>query len=622
MLTDTTIKRLDALGELSKKGKRINGLFRLLENPMLWLQAYINIYANKGATTPGTDGKSLDRFSMERVQRLIKEIKEDHYRFNPVKRVYIPKANGKQRPLGIPSGDDKLISEVVRMILEKIYEPIFHKNAHGFRPGKSCHTALNEIKNRWHGLKWIIDMDIRGYFDNIHHAILIKLLKEKIEDNKFIHLIELMLTAGYVEDWKFHKTFSGTPQGNIVSPLLANIYLHELDIFVETLKTEFNRGKRRASKAEYDRISASIYGLRKKIDSLNQQQNTAEQIHALKQQIKILDIQRKTNKTLEPLDPNYKRLRYCRYADDFVIGIIGSKYDAITVRDKIQKFIEINLQLEIAHEKSHIVSGSKGARFLGYNIAIYSGNKTVRTVRGKCHTRERTMAERMQLYIPQEKLSQFCKNKKYGNYATLKTVHRAELFNLSDAEIIKTYNAEMRGLANYYGLAQNFWSLGKLAWVWQTSLLKTLAGKHKTTIGKITKRLQTPQGLMLTVRSKTNIHIFKIFKLKDVKRKEATYKHIDDMPNTWQFTLSRTELVQRLNARQCEYCKGQTGPFEVHHIRKLSDLKEGKKLWQIIMARRQRKTLVLCVSCHDLLHAGKLPDLRRTKEKQVESRMS
>ena len=624
MLTVTTIKRLDTLGELSRNGKRINGLFRMLENPVLWMQAYANIYANKGATTPGSDGQSLDGFSKERVLKIIKQLKEGHYCFKPARRIYIPKANGKSRPLGIPSGDDKLVAEVVRMILEKIYEPVFLSSSHGFRPGKSCHTALKDIHHQWTSVKWIVDMDIKGFFDNIHHSVLIQLLKKKIEDKKFIHLIELMLRAGYVENWKFHQTYSGTPQGSIISPLLANVYLHELDLFIETIKMEFNQGKTRKFKVEYSRITASIRRLMKKIDRLKQQDNTADQIYTIKQQIKVYDKKRKAMTAREPIDPDYKRLRYCRYADDFVIGIIGSKEDAITIQGKVQKFIETQLHLSIAQEKSHIAHSRKGAQFLGYDMRVYSDNKVVKTTRRHRHTSVKSMIGRMQLHIPQKKMRLFCKNKKYGNHETLKASHRSELINLSDAEIVKTYNAEMRGFANYYALGHNFWNMAKIMWLGRNSLFKTLAAKHKTTVNKIIKQLKTPLGLALTVRTQNNIRIFKVFSLKDIKREPANYRHnyqVDKLPNTEQFTLSRTELVQRLNARQCEYCRQHRNGLEVHHVRKLSDLKDGKKVWQVIMARKQRKTLVLCTKCHDLLHAGKLPDWRKPRQKQVESRM-
>lgn len=215
MLTETVMKRLEALGDISRQGKRMNGLFRLMENPILWYEAYANIYANHGALTKGTDQITMDGFSEERVASIITRLKNGTYRFQPTRRVYILKKNGKKRPLGIPSGDDKLVQEVVRLILERIYEPVFQNSSHGFRPGRSPHTALECIRQQWTAVKWIIDMDIQGYFDTIDHNLLIRFLEKKIDDRRFINLIKAMLAAGYMEDWTFHATYSGTPQGSI-----------------------------------------------------------------------------------------------------------------------------------------------------------------------------------------------------------------------------------------------------------------------------------------------------------------------------------------------------------------------------------------------------------------------
>src|SRR5579859_1670583 len=245
MLPDTVIRRLKALGEISQQGKRINGLFRLMEQPILWYEAYATIYANEGAMTPGVDGTTLDGFSEARVAAIIKQLKEGTYHFKPVRRTYVPKPNGKKRPLGISSGNDKLVQEVVRRILESIYEPVFENSSHGFRPGRSPHTALEHMEKEWTAVKWIIDMDLRSYFDTIPHDLLVGLLKKKIEDKRFIRLIQAMLDAGYLEDWTYHTTYSGVPQGSIVSPVLANIYLHELDLFMKNLKEQFERGERR-----------------------------------------------------------------------------------------------------------------------------------------------------------------------------------------------------------------------------------------------------------------------------------------------------------------------------------------------------------------------------------------
>jgi RNA-directed DNA polymerase len=167
MLPETVKKRLEALGHLSRQGTRINGLYRLMESPALWLRAYAKISANEGATTKGVDRSTMDGFSLERAANIIALLKENRYRFKPVRRTYIPKANGKSRPLGVPSGDDKLVQEVVRVLLEHIYEPIFSDHSHGFRPKRSCHTALAQIQRTWAGVIWLVDIDIKGFYDNI-----------------------------------------------------------------------------------------------------------------------------------------------------------------------------------------------------------------------------------------------------------------------------------------------------------------------------------------------------------------------------------------------------------------------------------------------------------------------
>jgi group II intron reverse transcriptase/maturase len=617
MRPDTAIRRLQALGTISKQGKRINGLFRLVTTPLLWYEAYANIYSNKGAMTPGVDQSTFDGFSEERVNSIITRLKEGSYRFQPARRIHIPKANGKKRPLGISSADDKLVQEVVRSILEKIYEPIFEDNSHGFRPARSPHTALATIQRRWTAVKWIIDMDIRSYFDTIQHDLLLHLLTKKIDDSRFMRLIKAMLEAGYMEDWKFQVTYSGVPQGSIVSPLLANVYLHELDQFMKTLKEGFESGRKRKGNPAYLSSSYQISRLRKKWDALKRKEGKEQEIQGIRQSIQAFQRLQKAVPSGNPFDKEYKRLYYCRYADDYVIGIIGSKADAESVREQVKQFIQETLRLTIAEEKSHIQHSKMGVIFAGYWIKTHSGDRIVRTKRNGRYTTMKSVSERMQLHIPPGKLQKFCQNKRYGNYQTMEAKHRPELLHLSDAEIILTYNAEFHGLANYYALTCHVKShLAKLGHVWTSSLFKTLAAKHKRSVSKIAKQLKTDDGYALTIRQREETRRIKIFRLKDLKIPEQDDRNIDPLPNTFALTLSRSELIRRLNTEKCEYCETREGPFQVHHIRKLKDVAQGKQLWQQMMAARHRKTLVLCLSCHRSLHAGTLPH-KRERTRQV-----
>ena len=609
MLSATVSRRLEALENISKQGKRINGLFRLMEDQILWHEAYANIYANKGAITPGVDEVTLDGFSEERVASIITRLKDGTYQFQPVRRVLIPKKNGKKRPLGISSGDDKLVQEVVRIILERIYEPIFEDSSHGFRPKRSPHTALEQIGEHWGSIKWIVDMDIRDYYTTIDHELLVELLKKKIDDTRFLRLIKAMLDAGYLEDWTYHTTYSGVPQGSIVSPILANVYLHELDLFIKELKKRFEQGKKRKKNLLYYRYADRIKRLRAKWDSLKGKEGTEKALQVIQDEIRRTDQLRKQIPSGDPFDAGYKRLFYCRYADDFCIGIIGSHADAETVRQEVKRFIEETLKLAIAEEKSHICHSKQGTTFVGYEVKTYSGDRVIKVKRGSRHTTYKSISEQLQLHIPAGKLQKFCASKGYGNYETTKATHKSKWIQLSDAEIILAYNGELRGLANYYALACNVkQEMHKLAQVWRVSLFKTLAGKHKSSVNKIANRLKTEEGYVLTVPGEKKTRYIKIFRLKDLRKPFPNDPRLDVSPNIFMWTISRSEVIKRMNRKQCEYCETTTGPFEIHHIRKMKDVAKGKAFWQQMMAARNRKTLVLCRTCHHQLHNGALPD--------------
>jgi RNA-directed DNA polymerase len=465
-------------------------------------------------------------------------------------------------------------------------------------------------------------MDLQSYFDTIPHDVLILLLEKKIEDKRFIHLIQAMLDAGYLEDWTYHATYSGVPQGSIVSPILANVVLHELDLFMKTLKGQFETGKERKPNKDYVHFSDKIHRLRRKYATLKGKEENKKHLQEIKRAIQRLKQQRRTILSGDPFDSEYKRLHYCRYADDFGVGIIGSKADAEAVKQQIKRYVEETLKLTVSEEKSHIRHGKEGTLFLGYRIKTYTGNRIVKVKRGKRHFTSKSVNERLQLQIPPEKLVKFCISKKYGNYHTGKTRDKPDLVNLSDAEIILAYNAELRGFANYYALALNAKrDMNKLAYLEQQSLFKTLARKHKTTVTKTVKHLKTDDGYKLMVRNEGKTRIIRVFRLKDLKPPPMTDPQMDRQPNVFVLTLSRSEVIRRLNAEQCDYCGTREGPFEVHHIRKLKDVEHGKQHWQKVMASRHRKTLILCLQCHHLLHAGKLPDVSYDKQRQRESRI-
>lgn len=618
MLSARTGDKLRAISEVARKGRRVKDLRRLMNHPDLWMQAYLNIQGNKGALTRGTDTVTMDGYSPERAANLVELIRERRYKPKPVRRHSIPtKVAGKMRPLGIPSADDKLVQEVVRMILERIYEPLFQDSSHGFRPKRSCHTALRSMQRGWTGTKWFIDIDIQGYFNNIDHDILMDLLKKRIEDNQFLNLIRDMLKAGYVEDWQHHKTYSGAPQGGIVSPILANIYLHELDVFMEQKKQEFDQGKARHKSTEWQKITGYIWYYRKRIDALKGDPNS--ETHTMQeryeQKIRELSERQKRLAASDPLDPTYRRLFYVRYADDYLIGLIGNKQEAEILLREVKTFLNTNLKLEISEEKSGIHHAKEGTAFLGYVVQNYTSEKTVK-VHSPVYTRvgaatRRTVKERLQLRVPQTKMSEFCQRKGYGNYENFHPSARPGWAQMDDAEILLAYNAEMRGLAKYYVLANEAKTgLSKLVYLAKSSFLATLAWKHQSSISKENSRLRHGKDItVLTNTKEGKPKRYTLFTLRNWKPPQPK-EDVDKMPTTAHLRFGRSTLEQRLKANTCESCGKEGGYFEVHHVRKLKDL-QGKEWWEQVMSYRKRKTMILCIECHDLLHAHKLSNRQK-----------
>src|SRR5919199_6275086 len=258
---------LGVLRERGRRGLPLEELYRQLFNPQLYLLAYGRLYSNKGAMTPGATGETVDGMSLHKIEAIIAALRDERYRWSPTKRIYIPKKSGKLRPLGLPPWSDKLVGEVVRLLLEAYYEPQFSDRSHGFRPGRGCHTALREVANTWTGTTWLIEGDISDCFGSLDHEVMISILAEKIHDNRFLRLVRHMLTAGYLEDWTWGATLSGAPQGGVASPVLSSIYLHKLDQFVETvLIPEYTRGRRRARNPAYLRLQTRLATARRRGD--------------------------------------------------------------------------------------------------------------------------------------------------------------------------------------------------------------------------------------------------------------------------------------------------------------------------------------------------------------------
>ena len=592
----TTETYLGLLQERGKRGLPLKRVYRQLFNRNLYLPAYGKIYRNAGAMTPGVTDETVDAMSLDKIDTIIEALRTERYQWQPARRTYILKKNGKKRPLGLPVWSDKLLAEVIRMILDAYYDVQFSDHAHGFRTGRGCHTALQDIYHNWGGTTWIIEGDIADCFGSLSHELLISALSEKIQDGRFLHLMRKLLDAGYLEDWKFNQTLSGVPQGSIVSPVLSNILLDKLDQFVETvLIPQYTKGVKRRLNKQYQRLMSRAQRRFK-----NGQEEAAQRLRKQAQRLPAYDID----------DPNYRRLKYCRYADDFCLGFTGPKAEAEEIKQQLRTFLREELKLELSESKTLITHArSEAAKFLGYEMTILQKD-TKRTKNKVYGTKRRSINGRVGLRVPRAVLIDKCNRYKRHN----KVMHRSELLNESDYTIISTYQLEFRGIANYYRLAYNLQTLHHLKWVMEQSLTKTLATKHHTSVQKIMDKYKAELVLEGTTYKGLRVSVPREGK----KPLVATWGGIplkwdmqadleDRPPPHWN---PRSELEKRLLAQVCEQCGATslTEEIEVHHIRALKDLNRytgrEKPHWVKIMAARHRKTLVLCRTCHKDIQYG------------------
>lgn len=594
---------LNSLNEHSKDSSyKFERLYRILFNEELFYVAYQKIASNGGSTTKGSDGRSIDEMSLARIETLIASLKDESYQPHPSRRVHIPKKNGKTRPLGIPAFEDKLVQEVVRMILEAIYEGHFETTSHGFRPKRNCHTALLHIQKTFSGAKWFIEGDIKGFFDNIDHDVLVGILRERISDDRFIRLIRKFLKAGYVEDWTFHNTYSGMPQGGIVSPILANIYLDKLDKYVKEYIRHFDMGtKRRPGKESNDLANERKRTVRK----LKKIKDGTEKA-ALVARLKAIEQERAAFPSGDEMDGSYRRLKYIRYADDFILGVIGSKEDALRIKEDIKSFLSESLALELSEEKTLITHTGKSAKFLGYEITVTRNNHQRRDVQGRPR---RTYGKRVRLNVSmatlRDKLLEYgaMEIKLRNGKEIWKPKCRSGLIFNDDLEILDRYNRETVGFCNYYLIANNCVVLHNFRYIMEYSMYKTFAGKYRSTVRKINKKYRLNKLFTVKYEQKGVIKSRTFYKT-SFKRRTTAFNGSCDIEPYSIADVSRTNLTDRLKAEKCELC-GATGKLIMHHVRNLKDLK-GKESWKRLMSARKRKTIALCPSCHRLRHLGKV----------------
>ncbi|GAA1918504.1 reverse transcriptase/maturase family protein [Streptantibioticus ferralitis] len=577
------------LGVLRDRGRRglpCDELYRQMSNPQLYLLAYGRIYANHGAMTPGVTKETVDGMSQRKIGRIIDAMRHERYRFRPARRVNIPKKNGATRPLGLPTWSDKLVGEVVRLLLEAYYEPTFSDHSHGFRPRKGCHTALREVAHTWTGTSWFVEGDIADCFGSLDHQVLLSILGEKIHDNRFLRLVRNMLTAGYVEDWRWGATLSGAPQGGVASPVLSNIYLHKLDEFVEEVLTpEYTRGERRARNPEYLAVANTLARARRRGDRA-ESRRLRQRMHS--------------PPSSDPDDPGFRRLRYVRYADDHLLGFTGPKVEAEEIKQRLATFLREELKLELSEKKTLITHArTQAALFLGYEITTQQNSSKV--TRGR-----RVVNGQIALRVPLDVIKAKCS----PYLAHGKPAKQPALMNSSDHAIVATFGTVYRGIIQYYLLAGDVYRLHRLRWVMETSMLKTLAGKHRSTVSKMAAKykttFETPSGPRIAfeahIERKNRKPLVARFGGIPLQRQRAA-ELADREPVRVDYP--QKELIARLLADSCEIC-GSKGNVQVHHVRALADLAHAgwqPSDWARVVLHRRRKTVVACDTCHDRIHS-------------------
>lgn len=580
-------------------GYKFERLYRNLFNEQMFYVAYQRIYAKQGNMTPGTDGKTIDQMSIQRVENLIVSLRDETYKPNPAKRVYIPKKNGKKRPLGIPSFDDKLVQEVVRMMLEAIYEGFFESTSHGFRPRKSCHTALTHIQKTFLGTKWFIEGDIKGFFDNIDHNILIGILSERISDERFLRLIRKFLNAGYIENWKYNNTYSGTPQGGIVSPILANIYLDKFDKYMEEYIQSFDKGKGRRLNREYLLVKDRKRRLVQKLNAETDANIREELIHRIKEHS---DVMLNTPSSME-MDTEYRRFKYVRYADDFLIGVVGTKAECEEIKANITQFMNEKLKLELSADKTLITHAQEDAKFLGYEITIRKSNATKRDKNGNL---KRVFNRKVVLLLPRDVVK-----KKLADYNAMQIIQtngkedwkpraRTYMVRCKPEEILSQVNMEIRGFYNYYSMANNVSTICKrFGYIMEYSMYRTLAQKLNISVSKVIVKYSQGKDFIINYadakgRNKCRVLYNEGFKKKDPKPELKC----DNIFNS--YILPFPSLIERIKANCCELC-GANSKTVMHHVRTLKNL-TGKSEREQLMLKMHRKTLAVCTECNTKIH--------------------
>ncbi len=597
------LRRLQIIRKLNGDPTWVNqDLYRLMYEPDLYIAAYENIKSSPGNMTPGADGETIDGFSMKHIERIVAEMRDQSFAFTRARRIHIPKANGKLRPLGIPSSRDKVVQEVLRMILTSIYDgekPTFLPCSHGFRAGRGTHSALKEVR-LWHSVNWFVEGDIKGCFDNIDHGKLIEVLNKRIKDQRFLDLIWKALTAGYLEGKTQVNSLAGTPQGSIVSPILANIFLHEFDLWMENFRAEHDTGARKRVNPEYTAVVKARRRLLKK--GLSKEDDEITQ----------LDTRMRQLPSQMHNDPNFVRIKYVRYADDWIVAVDGPLSLATKLKEEATAFFRDQMKLELSAEKTHIRhSRTEKAKFLGTFIQIGNGgddtgvHRKIVTKNGLRFTRRLAVTHQTFMTAPTDDLIRRLNERGFCDTSG-EPLAKTGWIMQDDHMIVERYGQILTGIANYYSFVDNPLAIKRIQHILHFSCAKTLCRKHQLSLRKLfrARRLELVTPKRWDEDGKATAYISLPLQRKWTKNRTRFLVNAD----------LRDEISMGINKRTrskldkpCAVC-GNANDVEMHHLR---HVRKGKTVgFAEVMSAINRKQIPVCRECHVKIHAGKYDGIK------------
>lgn len=607
-----------------------NNIFWLLGKPHTYLNAYGNISRNKGSTTPGLNKETLSGFSYEKCVNLAKQIQEQTFNPTPVKRMYVPKPGKKEkRPLGIPNIQDRIVQEAIRGILEAIYEPIFKEldensnfkvNNFGFRPALGCWDAIERLTSRGQGINMVIEGDIKGAYDNVDHDILLSILRKKITDKKFLALIKKFLKAGVMERGEYRHSLLGVPQGGIVSPILFNIYMMELDHFImETFKEWETENEKHPSTPNKDPYFQRVaYQTRKLVKTMQVQKDPKEKKKILKQ----LKEQQKIQFQIPSYNPKTlrKKFIYIRYADDWILGFSGSLSEAEELKEKIKYFLLEKLKLQLSEEKTKITNIKKNSiDYLGYTILIQSDYRTTKkmVIRKKPSSLKGTWSTTTQRTTSGKYLVLPNKNKLLTNITRRGFCQGPHYYpigirawsQLTEFQIVQKYHNLFMGLIQHYKKCNNFYILNRINYILHYSCAKTLATRLKITMpqvfNKYGKDLKVTTTIVKNKEGDITQRTIQFLTLTAWKKKYGN--NIGKPGLKTEYDPFKIITFWRTKFKLISFCCicGATENIEMHHTNSIKKI--GKKVqgFNKILQQLNRKQIPVCKSCHNLITAGK-----------------